>query len=103
MRARLARQSDKDLPTTVLLSFFLGAVSADDFYLGYTGLGILKLLTLACCAFGLLVATLRYTWGADRATARNNGQELTFEGHVKTRIVSQSELAPGEDAKRTNP
>ena len=40
---------------------------------------------------------------ADRATARNNGQELTFEGHVKTRIVSQSELAPGEDAKRTNP
>ena len=72
MRARLARQSDKDLPTTVLLSFFLGAVSADDFYLGYTGLGILKLLTLACCAFGLLVATLRYTWGADRATARTS-------------------------------
>ncbi len=40
---------------------------------------------------------------ADRATARNNGQELTFEGHVKTRIVSQADLEPAADAKRTNP
>ena len=40
---------------------------------------------------------------ADRASARNNGQELTFEGHVKTRIVSQADPAPAADAKRTNP
>ncbi len=40
---------------------------------------------------------------ADRATARKNGQELTFEGHVKTRIVSQADPEPAADAKRTNP
>ena len=43
---RVARVSDKDLSTAVLLSFFLGVFGVDRFYLGYTGLGILKLLTL---------------------------------------------------------
>ena len=38
--------SSKDWLTAVLLSLFVGWLGIDRFYLGYTGLGIVKLLTL---------------------------------------------------------
>jgi lipopolysaccharide export system protein LptC len=40
---------------------------------------------------------------ADRASAVNHGQELTFEGHVRTDIVPQTNQQPAADVKRTNP
>lgn len=42
----------KDKTTALILSILVGALGVDRFYLGYTGMGILKLLTGGC--FGIL-------------------------------------------------
>jgi lipopolysaccharide export system protein LptC len=40
---------------------------------------------------------------ADRASALNHGQELTFEGHVRTNVVPQTNQEPASQVKRTDP
>jgi lipopolysaccharide export system protein LptC len=40
---------------------------------------------------------------ADRASAINHGQELTFEGHVRTNVVPQTNREPASDVKGMNP
>ena len=47
--------SAKDWLTALLISFFLGGLGIDRFYLGHTGLGIAKLLTLGGCRVWALI------------------------------------------------
>ncbi len=45
----------KSWVTALILSILLGSLGVDRFYLGYIGLGILKLVTLGACGVWSLV------------------------------------------------
>ncbi|MBQ5953670.1 MAG: NINE protein [Lachnospiraceae bacterium] len=52
MRTGRFIMKSKSKTTALILSILLGGLGVDRFYLGYTGMGILKLLTVGC--FGIL-------------------------------------------------
>ena len=52
---RLIRSGDKDWMVALVLSILVGGLGVDRFYLGYVGLGILKLVTAGGCGIWWLV------------------------------------------------
>jgi hypothetical protein len=65
--------SDKDWTTALILSVFVGTLGVDQFYLGNTGLGIGKLLTLGGCGIWALIDIIRI---ATNSVPDSNGLPL---------------------------
>ena len=73
-------EKPKDKTTALLLSIFLGGLGIDRFYLGYTGIGILKLLTAGCFGILGLIDIIRIATGAlQPANGIPYGQADLFE------------------------
>lgn len=56
--------SDRDWVITLLISLFLGTLGIDRFYLGYTSLGVLKLITCGGCGIWALIDVILIALGS---------------------------------------
>ena len=61
----------KDPTTALMLSIFAGGMGFDRFYIGDTGLGIFKLLTVGCCGIWGLI-----DWFLIMDETRNKNYEI---------------------------
>jgi len=64
----------KSKSTTLIISIFLGELGIDRFYLGYTGLGILKLVTAGGLGIWWLIDIIMIATGKMKDA---KGNELT--------------------------
>jgi hypothetical protein len=63
---------EKSFVTALILSILLGGLGIDRFYLGYTGLGIVKLLTGGGCGIWALIDIILIATGKMKDAAGND-------------------------------
>lgn len=62
----ISTMANKNKLTAILLSIFAGGLGIDRFYLGYTTLGVVKLLTLGGCGIWALIDLIMICTGSLR-------------------------------------
>jgi len=71
--AKHQQPEQKEFLVALLLSIFLGTLGVDRFYMGYVGLGILKLITAGGCGVWWLIDVILI---ANKSLKDSNGQPL---------------------------
>ena len=56
-------QKTQKKSTMAIVAFFLGGLGVHRFMMGYTGIGVLMLLTLGCCGILTLIDFIRILTG----------------------------------------
>lgn len=67
------KPEQREFIVALLLSIFLGSLGVDRFYMGYVGLGILKLITMGGCGIWWLIDVILI---ATKSLRDANGQPL---------------------------
>lgn len=82
----------KNKTTALILSVFVGGLGIDRFYLGYTGMGVLKLLTAGCFGIFYIVDIVNIATGNLRPADGS-----PYEDDKKTAAAQSSSMVNAAD------
>lgn len=80
----VSKMTCKNKLTAILLSIFTGGLGIDRFYLGYTTLGVVKLLTLGGCGIWALIDLIMICTGSLRPADGSPWEEEVRAAEVQT-------------------
>lgn len=83
-----AAESDRSYMVATLFSYFLGVFGVDRFYLGYAGLGFLKLITFGGCGLWQVIDMILVATGNMR-----DAQNRELAGYEENRKTTWTILA----------